>query len=289
MTVSDPTFVDYKNKNFVELLDYVREKKAKIVYYDLGDTLVHIPESIKLQIVEDINAVCDESISVAKYDHMIKMEWKRRENWFAKKQIKSVKTESSEIAYWENFFDCALNSLKVKSKAPQIITRLAYIQADPNSFEPYPYVLETLRRLKEMGIRIGIISNAFPSARKILEHTGLIKLFDKKRIILSCEYNSIKPEADIYKKAISKSGVEATEIVFIDDRESFLGQAVKLEMNALIIKHGMQTYTPLAENRDGISITSFRMMSVVFMKTIEDIQALFPVFEQNSRILKKGI
>ena len=58
---------------------------------------------------------------------------------------------------------------------------------------------------KSMGILVGIISNAFPSALKILEESGLIQKFKRQHVILSYEYNSVKPERAIYKQAVKKA------------------------------------------------------------------------------------
>jgi FMN phosphatase YigB (HAD superfamily) len=109
------------------------------------------------------------------------------------------------------------------------------MQQNPESFEELPYVRDTIKKLREIGIPVGIISNAFPSARKILEKNGLKQEFDEEHVILSYEYNSIKPERVIYQGAIDQAGVEPYEILFIDDRKSFVEGAAKHGMKAVII------------------------------------------------------
>jgi len=79
-----------------------------------------------------------------------------------------------------------------------------------------PNVEKVLRELKEMGIKLGVISNTpsdFP--RKILESKGLIKYFDV--IILSCEVRYRKPLKEIYKIALDRLGLLPEEVIFVGD------------------------------------------------------------------------
>lgn len=266
--MSNPTFFNYKSKVSVDLIERIKEKGIKMVYWDLGGTLVDIPERIKQEKIDQINAACKCQLSLAMYDHLIRKEWERRETPQAQQKIKSVKTDEDELNYWIDFFENAFRRYNI-GKAPKLLVKLAKTQANAESFDVYPYVEETLTKLEDMGIRIGIISNAFRSARRILRQKKLISKFNNEQVLLSCEYNSIKPEENIYKRAIEKAGVEAKEIIFIDDRESFLGQAVKLEMNVLVIKHIKQFDTPFPQNRVDTIRNLARNMSFAFMNIIE--------------------
>jgi HAD superfamily hydrolase (TIGR01509 family) len=244
---SNPIFIDYESNARVDLIEYLRNKSIKVAYWDIGGTLVDVPESIKQKNIEAINNTCKCHITLAMYDYLIREEWKRRETPEAQRKIKSVKTDEDELDYWIDFFTKAFKKYNIQ-KATKLLRKLAKTYANANSFECYPYVERTLEEVKDMGIKIGIISNAFRSARRILKQKNLIEKIVSEYIFLSCEYNSIKPEENIYKKAVDKTGVCVKEIVFIDDRESFLGQARKLGMNTLVIKHEMQTYMPFQDN-----------------------------------------
>ena len=79
-----------------------------------------------------------------------------------------------------------------------------------------PNVERVLRELKEMGIKLGVISNTpsdFP--RRILESEGLLKFFDV--IVLSCEVKYRKPLKEIYKIALDKLNLLPEEVMFVGD------------------------------------------------------------------------
>jgi HAD superfamily hydrolase (TIGR01509 family) len=257
-----PIFLGFKGDGPVDIINLVKENNIKMVYWDLGGTLVDIPGTMRERIVSKINKDCAANINVDLYDWAIKDEWKQRETPKAQQRIKFVKSKEAELEYWIEFFTCVLKKLRLRYKNPQLITWLAKIQASPNSFEIYPYVQETLAKLGDLGIRIGIISNAFPSARKILKHTKLIQKFGNEHIILSCEYNSIKPERAIYQKAIKKAGVNPSEILFIDDRESFVEGAVETGIEAVIIATAA-SHNADREHRIGTKIHIIKLLTAI--------------------------
>jgi putative hydrolase of the HAD superfamily len=78
-----------------------------------------------------------------------------------------------------------------------------------------------------------MISNAFPSARSILNCFCLIHWFDP--LVLSYKYPWAKPERGIYKYALKEAGVSPAEALFVDDRPQFLSGAKEAGMKVLLI------------------------------------------------------
>lgn len=236
-TQLEPVFL-HLNKNSkketrVNLLEFVKEKNIKIVYWDLGGTLADISYKNKKRIVREINNTCNSNINIAAYDSVIKREWEYRETPEAREYIKAVKTDEDEQKYWIEFFSCVLRNLEINGEYPQLAEWLGKVQVDPQSFEIFSYVHNILEKLGEMGIPIGIISNTFPSARKILIDTGLIQKISLVHVILSCEQNSVKPEEKIYQIAVESANVKPHEILFIDDRNSFVEGASNFGMESI--------------------------------------------------------
>jgi putative hydrolase of the HAD superfamily len=280
ITLYNPVFLDYKSKESVDLMVFIKEKNIKMVYWDLGGTLVDIPEKIKQKNVDEISTACNCQLDLTMYDHLFRKEWARRETPDAQQKIKSVKTDKDELEYWKDFFRSAFSKYNIR-KHSKLLEKLAKTYANARSFETYPFAKNILTELEKMGIRTGVISNAFRSARRILKQEGLINKFNSAYIFLSCEYNSIKPEENIYKKAIERAGVEAKEIVFIDDRESFLGQAVNLGMNALVIRHKEHLAIPSQESYENPATLLISIAHFVLAKPFEYIRTLFiPLTEQ---------
>jgi HAD superfamily hydrolase (TIGR01509 family) len=231
----EPVFL-HLNEEFPQtILNFVDRHNIRMVYWDLGGTLVDLSPTMKERVVKRINMKYHRNISVEMYEEAIRTEWTRRETPQAQKKIKAVNSDEKEREYWIDFYTSVLGNLGIRVKNQQIVKWLATVQSNPKSFKELPFMRQTLEKLITIKVKMGIISNAFPSARKILEDCGLVKEFKTQHIILSYEYNSIKPEKDIYQKAIDKAKVKAHEILFIDDRKSFVDGAARHGMMAVVI------------------------------------------------------
>ncbi|MFX1245473.1 MAG: HAD family hydrolase [Promethearchaeota archaeon] len=75
-------------------------------------------------------------------------------------------------------------------------------------FQIYPEAADTLRRIKQKGIKIGLISNIemelVPKRRQSLQQHRIHQYFDA--IILSAEVNAWKPDKEIFEIALRKIG-----------------------------------------------------------------------------------
>jgi HAD superfamily hydrolase (TIGR01509 family) len=218
-----------------EILRLVQKHGIKMVYWDFGGTMVDISPAVKERAVRKINMTYHRDIDLQKFNQAIRVEWGRREHRESNAAIKSVNNDTKEKAYWIEFYTCVLKNLGIRVKGGQIVKWLATMQANPKSFERLPFIDETLALLVQTNIQIGIISNAFPSAKRILKDKGLSERFDEQHIIWSYEYNSVKPERDIYQEGIIRAGVKPYEILFIDDRKSFVEGAAEHGMKVAII------------------------------------------------------
>ena len=78
-----------------------------------------------------------------------------------------------------------------------------------------PAVVETVRRLKESGLRIGLISNADVCDTAYWDQSPLFPLFDDA--VFSCDVGLVKPDAGIYLLSPSRLGVRPEEAVFVGD------------------------------------------------------------------------
>lgn len=87
-------------------------------------------------------------------------------------------------------------------------------------------------QLRSLGIKTGILSNIFSMTAANLRKKGFYDGFDP--VVLSCEQGYAKPDEELYKIAITKTGVAADEILFIDDQEKCRPPAEKLGMHFLL-------------------------------------------------------
>ena len=84
---------------------------------------------------------------------------------------------------------------------------------------PEPDMVEAMAALKDLGVRIGCVSNAFMTAsdlHRIMEQKGLGRFLELT--VSSCEAGYRKPHPAIYQAALDGFQIDASEAVFVGDR-----------------------------------------------------------------------
>ena len=75
--------------------------------------------------------------------------------------------------------------------------------------------IETLKRLKERGLRLGLISNADASEVTTWQDCPLCGLFDAE--VFSCDAGCVKPDLEIFRTCLEHLGVGADDSLFVGD------------------------------------------------------------------------
>ena len=99
-----------------------------------------------------------------------------------------------------------------------------------------PETAETLAALKNLGLKLGIVSNTFvngSSLEKHLEQLGILDFFSVR--VYSYEFDFRKPDARIFKAAAERIGEMLENILFVGDRiNRDVKGAVKTGMQAVL-------------------------------------------------------
>jgi len=103
---------------------------------------------------------------------------------------------------------------------------------------PHRKVRALAKQLRKNGIKTGILSNVFALAAWLLKATRGYHGFDP--IVLSYEEKVSKPDPRIYQAAIAKTGVKASEIIFVDNLEENINTAKKAGMYTVLAKNSEQ-------------------------------------------------
>lgn len=98
-----------------------------------------------------------------------------------------------------------------------------------------PDIINTFAKLKQMGLKLGILSNTFLHSsclEKHLQQIGILDFFDAK--LYSYEFDFRKPDPRIFKAAAQKIGENIKNIAYIGDRlDKDVKPSLKLSMTAV--------------------------------------------------------
>jgi len=217
---------------------------VQAIFFDLGDTLVHIKPEILQTVCGKIGRSRGYPLKIDEYEIAFQKEWSKRRSPAYMHLIKGVSTHKKEIIYWESFFASLLTTLRADRNNLGFVKWLANIYSNSRAFDCFKDVHPVLAELKASRFKLGLISNAFPSADEIIKDLDIRQYFDYS--LLSFESNYIKPEPEIYRFAVEKLEVEIQKTIFVDDHQGFVEAAGNLGMNAYLIERFSNQHPKLA-------------------------------------------
>ena len=135
-------------------------------------------------------------------------------------------TEQEEYNQFIEFYKIILGSLGIKRNIDDICDALArdcVYNDDKVIF--YDDVTTAIEYFMQ-SYRIIILSDTWPSLKRILENKGIWGFFDD--VIMSCDYGKTKESTDFFEIAVSELNLVPSECIFIDDSLSNLDNAKKV-------------------------------------------------------------
>ena len=203
--------------------------KIRAVLFDLGDTLVKtwIPEVTYQKVLV--------SLGINRSVEEIKDALSRTEEEFKESNYRSMYGKVRYIEYWEKWDSLVLKNLKIFDEcfAKEILARWF----DYANCVAYSDTEETLVRLKQMGLKMGLISTAYEEdINEILEKANLVKgFFDV--IVGANTIKKEKPHPEVFKYALRKLKVKAEETLFVGDHiDNDYNGARAVGIHALLIQ-----------------------------------------------------
>lgn len=132
----------------------------------------------------------------------------------------------TEFAMWVEFnrtvFEC-IGHPEVDPLAMSHRMEKAYVSG--RMTQPEPDTLPTIRRLREAGLKIGIVSNASSGMAEALHHAGLTELAD--HISISADVGWEKPSPKIFEHCLAGLGVEPHRVIHVGDSLAADGEGAK--------------------------------------------------------------
>jgi putative hydrolase of the HAD superfamily len=124
--------------------------------------------------------------------------------------------ENQRKEFWTNYNTSLLKKLGIKKDVVFLAAQIDELWWEFSHLQVYPDVEPTLSRLRDKGLKLGLVTNSFKQDLDyVLGELRLEKWFDAIACIDSC--NCTKPNKEIFLHALNKLGVKPRESLFIGD------------------------------------------------------------------------
>ena len=186
----------------------------KAVFFDLYHTLIHyypsreeiLSKSLKRRGIEAKPEELRRAIIAGD-------EYFYREN--ARKGL-SRRNEAETKAMWQHYEATVLKNAGIEPSVELINHVLQDLQQTNFERILFPDVLPALGDLSGSGLPLGLISNVDKDIKPLLDKLGLSAYL--KVVLTSRDVGSTKPEPRIFHEAVSRTGVEAPDVLYVGDQ-----------------------------------------------------------------------
>jgi putative hydrolase of the HAD superfamily len=146
---------------------------------------------------------------------------------------------TEETEEFRGYYRTVCRRLGLAGTDDGLIEDLASAYVDGCNLELFPDAVDTLARLANSRVTLGVLSDAWPSLEKKYVALGIRKYF--RSFTISAEVGCCKPCDKIYLTAIDDIGVDAQDILFIDDDLENVRAAIRLGMKGTVISRNKQS------------------------------------------------
>jgi putative hydrolase of the HAD superfamily len=188
--------------------------RYRLVCLDAGFTLLAprrtLGDGLRGLLAEHGHEVTDEQVHRA---------WEVADRWFwddyQRAENDTWGDDAKIDAAWRQYHSLMLRELGVEDLGHQLIDAILAAQYAPESWELYPDVLPAVRRLRALGMRLGILSDWGSNLLPIVERLGLDAELDF--VIASGSVGLSKPDPAFFRLAATRAGVPPGEGVMVGD------------------------------------------------------------------------
>jgi len=162
-------------------------------------------------------------------------------------------TEEAERDQFHTAYRLILRALGISDPTEELVADILRPFEEDVGMEPFPDTVRVLQWLQRAGLRLGVVSDNWPSLDRRFRTMGLRGYFDA--FVISALVGSSKPCERIYRAAVEEIGIPPEGLVFVDDRPVNVEAAEKLGMKGIVIsRYGKvpNTDLPVISDLDGL-------------------------------------
>jgi putative hydrolase of the HAD superfamily len=193
----------------------------KVVTFDAGNTLIRLSRPVGVTYAA-VAKRFGANLNPIDLEHGFRAAWKTvprlpdvpgprpddGRTWWRDVVIQTLENARAEVEPFDDFFDAVYQEFTL-----------------PGVWRLEPGALELLQDLRRAGFRLGIISNFDLRLREILQHVGVLDLFEQ--IVVSSQIGAEKPSPRIFGEALRRFAVEPAELLHVGDEEKADGDGAR--------------------------------------------------------------
>jgi HAD superfamily hydrolase (TIGR01549 family) len=130
----------------------------------------------------------------------------------------SYASDAAARSFWSEYYAFALRDVVPEMSREEVTAAgeaLYDWYKEPAQWQPFPEVPETLRRVKEMCLIQGVVSDWGSDLLPILHAHEITVMMDF--VVASAVVGSSKPHREIFMYALARAGVRAEETIYVGD------------------------------------------------------------------------
>ena len=144
--------------------------------------------------------------------------WEEADRWFWDEYHRPGNDTWSDDArieaYWRNYHTVMLDRIGVDARE-EVLERVLASQFAPDAWEPYPDTEPMLEAVRQLGVRIGVVSDWGSNLREILAQLELDRYLDF--VLPSGAVGASKPSPAFYRMALEAGGAQPHEALMVGD------------------------------------------------------------------------
>ena len=208
----------------------------KGVLFDSGDTLVRPTAGSwwpKQSFIDAFEAHGIEHADMSRFDEAVSLAIRYLDD------NHRLTTEEEERRQFRAAYTIVIETLGVKSPTGDLLADMLRPFEEGTGIEPFPDTRRVLDDLPRRGLKLGIVSDNWPSLHRRYRQLGLRDYFDA--FVISAMLGCWKPDELMYTTAIEEIGLPPESLMFVDDRLKNVVAAVRLGMKGVVISRYGET------------------------------------------------
>lgn len=227
-------------------MDQPPEPSTQAVFFDVGETLVHVHPSVGevyAQLAAERGAEVDAGAVQLRFDET----WRQMTSMVPRGANRYRLFPGGELGWWR---EVVRRSFEGSGFDP-----LPHFEdffdafSGAGAWRAFPETAPVLEGLSARGLRLGVISNWDSRLPALLEAVGLRRYFSL--VLYSSAEDVEKPAAEIFQRAARRCGVEPARALHVGDRleEDYLGARAAGLRSLLVDRRGKA-------HRDGVDVVA---------------------------------